>query len=162
MKITKLSLLTLLSASVSSAGTTAATFTITGTLSPSCSVSVASNITLTDISVSSTGTSSLTVTCRVGTDYTMTSQSLNGWRLKSGATSATSYSITATGTLPGGVVSAWSGTPGTTTPVNLTAASQIGSATGTVYNFSVTNVAAPLTVTDGSYTDQVTITVNYV
>jgi hypothetical protein len=145
---------------VASAATATTSFNINGTLANSCTASMSvATVSLPDLSVATPGTTAVQVNCRAGTLYSMNVASTNGWKLMNGADSL-AYSISYTGSASG-VNSAWSGTSGDTAPLAVTTSNQTGTGAQQAYNLSIVNAIAAATLPAGTYSDTVTVNINY-
>ncbi|WP_395331235.1 spore coat U domain-containing protein [Novosphingobium sp. BL-8H] len=142
------------------AATAQNTFLVTATVQPSCTVTATGLAFGNYNPLSSTpldATSTITVNCTTGTVYTV---GLNAGTT-SGATVTTRQMLLSANALnytlyrDSGRTNNWGNTPGTDTPGSVTATTAAG--TLTVYG----RIPALQNVPAGSYTDTVTVTVNY-
>ncbi|TCM19654.1 spore coat protein U-like protein [Novosphingobium sp. PhB165] len=142
------------------AATATTTFAVTATVLPSCTVTATALAFGNYNPLSGTptdGTSTITVNCTTGTSYTV---GLNAGGT-SGATVTTRQMLLSTNALnyalyrDSGHTNNWGNTPGTDTPASAPATTT--AAALTVYG----RIPALQNVPAGSYTDTVTVTVNY-
>lgn len=139
------------------AGSAANTLVITGNVATSCTMTVGAINLPGSISSSQNATTNLNVNCSNTLPYNLTVSSANAWNLKNSGTDLVAYALAYTGAFSG-VNATWSGGNGTS---QVTSSSQTGTGANQVYPLRVTTVAPTGLIAAGSYSDQVTITVNY-
>ena len=144
------------------AGQQSTSFSINGNVSATCTTVSATNVTLPgSLSSIQTGTTTLTVNCSQLLPYTISVSSLNNWNLKyASGSDVVGYGLAYTGTNPS-VNTTWSSTPGTSGTTTVTSASINGTGANQTYPLRVTSIAPSSVVSTGSYSDVVTVNINF-
>lgn len=141
------------------AGQQSTQFTVNGNVSATCTSVSANNVTLPgSLTSSQNGTTNLIVNCSNNLPYTIAVASTNSWALKYvSGTDLINYTLNYTGVVPG-VNATWSGGAGTTT---VTTSSMVATGTNQAYPLKVISTVPTGAVSAGSYSDAVTVYVNF-
>lgn len=155
------------------AGSTNAVLNITASLASTCTASFTDNGGTTTLSAlvaaqTSVGTNTFSINCTPGiTTLEISSTTTNAWQLISDLTTPAAtyiaYDLAPTSTPPTGFASIWSGTPGSSAPVEIVTTTTQPTFTGTAVTIPVTvsTVAVPASSNTGNYSDSVTLAVNF-